>query len=207
MYEDIITNLVQAKEDIAIALSERGVFVTPDLTLLQLNNLLQKYLTPGHCIGSLVGDFGKPAQFPDGIVRIGDSAFYRYDKLTSQTLPNSVKEIGDSAFYKCTNWSLTQLPPNLEKIGNVAFSGASLVNIKTIPGSVKSIGFSAFYNCPLMTELTFLHTDGNWPDLDFTGLLSESLVTIRVPWPENAVEWAPWGADNATIIYNYTPPI
>lgn len=44
----------------------------------------------------------KTVVIDNGVVSIGDSAFYGCTNLTDVTIPDSVTSIGDSAFYGCT---------------------------------------------------------------------------------------------------------
>ena len=76
---------------------------------------------------------------PDGVVSIGDRAFYGCNNLTSVTIPDSVTSIGDRAFCGCNN--LTSV---------------------TIPDSVTSIGSSAFWDCYSLEAVRFEGTVEQW---------------------------------------------
>ena len=88
-------------------------------------------------------------------------------------------QIAEGAFYNCTSLALTKLP-----------------------AGITGIGGTAFYNCTSLTELTFLGTPGTIVATAFSNCTN--LRTIRVPWSKGAVANAPWGATNATIIYNHS---
>lgn len=162
---------------------------------------------------------------PNGATKIADSLFYGYRLLSgvnipntvtsvgsyafqnciyfSTTLPNSITSIGNGAFYGCSNLLLTELPSNLTTIPQNCFDSCPKITITTIPQSVTRIEQYAFANCIGLTDLTFLNAPNYLSPVAFSGCTN--LTTIRVPWAEGAVSGAPWGATNATLIYNYTP--
>ena len=66
----------------------------------------------------------------------------------------------------------------LTKIPFGSFTGCSELESIVIPSSVTDIAENVFNGC-------------------------DKLTIIKVPWGENEKYGAPWGADNATVIYNY----
>ena len=88
---------------------------------------------------------------PDSVVGIGDSAFEDCPGLKSVTIPGSVKSIGDAAFSWCTGLKDVTILPGATCIGDYQFRGCAALTHVSIPDSVKSIGESAFRDC---TELT-----------------------------------------------------
>lgn len=130
------------------------------------------------------GAFGRmPAlesvQLSKGITKINPDTFDEDPLLTNVIIPNTVTDIGDNAFASCT----------------------SLLSID-IPDSVTSIGRSAFYSCTGLTSVVFKGTPTTLNAGAFRNC-TQSNLHIYVPWAENAVAGAPWGATNATIHYNY----
>lgn len=99
------------------------------------NDVLVKYRGDG---GDVV--------IPEGVKKIGDSAFYSCKSLTSVTIPDSVTEIGEHAFYNCD--SLTSV---------------------TIPSSVTSIGVGSFSDCDLLEAINV--SDGNPNFTSINGIL------------------------------------
>ena len=130
--------------------------------------------------GVLTAYFGDGGEviIPEGVTKIGTSAFQNCTGLVKVTIPDSVTEIeisafqkctgllevkfsdnlvwiGDSAFLGCSNLQKIELPEKLEKIGVSAFSSCSgMTGELVIPDSVTSIGASAFWNCSKLTGLT-----------------------------------------------------
>lgn len=94
-------------------------------------------------------------------------------------LPNGVVDIGNKAFCFCPKITLNRIPSSVQRIGDEAFAGCSGLTNITFEAIVKNMYLTVFSNCP-------------------------NLTIIRVPWSEGAVSGAPWGAANATIIYDYT---
>ena len=79
-------------------------------------------------------------QFNEGLIKIGNWAFYECTLLKSITLPSTLTEIGDSAFFDCRNLREVTLNEGLQKIGVNAFYNCSSLKSITIPSTVTEIG-------------------------------------------------------------------
>lgn len=162
---------------------------------------------------------------PESILIIGESAFTSCISLTSISLPTNLNTIDKHAFNACTNLSLTELPDTITTIGNYAFSNCTNILLNKLPDNLTTIGTGAFdscnnisiteipvgvsgipnyafSNCEGITTLTFRSKPEGIGRSAFNGCIN--LTTINVPWAENEVAFAPWGAEYATINYNYT---
>lgn len=140
--------------------------------------------------------------FPNTVTALNDNAFYKCSLNQLTSLPDSIMYIETGCFYYCYLNLLTSLPSNLVRIGSSAFQKTSIA-ITEIPSGVQQIGAYAFQNCQNITTLTFKSTPSSIGVSAF--FQCTNLTTIRVPWSEGAVSGAPWGASNATIVYDYTP--
>ena len=81
---------------------------------------------------------------PNGILHIGDHAFYECSSLTSIRLPEGIKSIGTWTFYGCSSLTSIQLPDGIKSIGNYAFYVCSSLKSIELPASVTSISKNAF---------------------------------------------------------------
>ena len=72
---------------------------------------------------SLVGGVNGDVTIPEGVVEIGDYAFYGLRNLTSVMIPNSVTDIGDYAFANCTALTHIEIPASVASVGVNAFDG------------------------------------------------------------------------------------
>ena len=66
---------------------------------------------------------------PEGINKIGPSAFWDNSKVREIILPQSLEVIGGDAFYYCTNLHNITIPPNVSKMGNNPFAGCLALEI------------------------------------------------------------------------------
>ena len=76
---------------------------------------------------------------------------YKTD-VTAVVLSDGIMEIGDSAFYRMTRIESAVLPDNLKRIGDAAFAGTRLKKID-IPDSVGYVGERAFMNCEMLADV------------------------------------------------------
>ena len=86
---------------------------------------------------------------PNHVEKIAERAFYQCN-LTEIVLPNGLLEIGDMAFYSSTGLSQIILPKTVKHIGDNAFSNTSLKSI-VIPSSVITMGEYVFDGCHNIT--------------------------------------------------------
>ena len=142
----------------------------------------------------------KPIKFPN-ITYIQQYAFSQCRLLDYTFLPDTIKVL--AGFGACPKLALTRLPASLVTLEYGAFDNSPNIEIKRIPATCNSIKGNAFRGCTKITEITFDGTPAEIVDTAFTGCVN--LAVIRVPWSEGEVAGAPWGATNATIIYNYQP--
>lgn len=145
----------------------------------------------------------KITSLPEGITRIEDNAFYSCFYMPLASLPNNISYIGKEAFYYCNRLAIKKLPENLKYIGSSAFGHGRLSMLYSIPSGATTIEADAFLACG-MSSIKFEGTPENIANTVFKAC--NKLTEIRVPWSEGEVANAPWGATNATIIYNYTEP-
>ena len=66
--------------------------------------------------------------------------------LTSVTLGKGVTRIGESAFFRCNKLAEIVIPDSVTSIGNIAFQGCSSLKSIRIPAGVTEIGPTAFFN-------------------------------------------------------------
>ena len=107
--------------------------------------------------------FGKNCEsntysIPNGVVEIGDYAFFENQNIDKIVFSNTVQIIGKEAFYACYFLKECELSSNLKLIKNASFSCTSDLERITLPKSLEKIGSGAFYYTGLC-EITILNPD------------------------------------------------
>ncbi len=103
---------------------------------------------------------------PDGVTKIGKSAFNGCVGLVSIEIPNSVTEIESCAFWNCDGLASITIPNSITSIGEGAFYGCNALVSITIPNSIISIE-GAFNGCNGLENITvengnpLYHSAGN----------------------------------------------
>ena len=146
--------------------------------------------------GGRAGDYA----IPDGMVAIGDGAFYECkglavitipegvthigvgafnsSGLTGVIIPDSVTAIGDGAFARCTSLTSAILPEGVTHIGDAVFSWCEDLTSVTIPASVTSIGDHAFSGCKRLTSVTIPESVAH---IGYYAFGSSGLTSITIP--------------------------
>lgn len=89
----------------------------------------------------------------EGIINIGEGAFYECVNLKNIILPDTIEQIESSAFAQCSLISI-DLPNNITKIGSGAFAGCLNFTEIIIPDSVEELENYAFSRCLNLKEIT-----------------------------------------------------
>lgn len=94
----------------------------------------------------------------NGVITIGNSAFYRCNSLYKVTM-SGVTTISSSAFSSCT--SLSNITIDAKNIDTYAFDDCTTLTSVTFTKTVKKIYYTAFLCCKSLSSATFLDTN-NW---------------------------------------------
>lgn len=92
---------------------------------------------------------------PEGLERIGDSAFDRCKNLREITFPSSLKEIGSGASCYCSGLQEITLPEGLTTIEEYAFESCDGLKRVHFPESLKTLERFAFNNCTSLAHINY----------------------------------------------------
>ncbi len=90
---------------------------------------------------------------PESVTSIGEYAFCQCNSLASITIPNGVTSIGERAFENCNRLTSINIPKNVTSIESWTFGNCSSLTSITLPEGVTSIGARAFINCSSLTSI------------------------------------------------------
>ena len=128
----------------------------------------------------------KTVVLPEGITKIGDSAFYDCKSLEEINIPESVTAIGDHAFVNCTSLEKIEIPDGVKEIGESAFGGCTNIKKFNIPEEVSAIGNGAFYDCISLEEINIPEGVTTISTYAFKG--DSSLRNIALPKSLTSIE-------------------
>jgi hypothetical protein len=143
---------------------------------------------------------------------ISSYAFAGQIRIKDIVVPEGIRSIESRAF-ESSSLEKISLPEGLVSIHDYAFMYSKVLEL-TIPSTVKKIGVKALeigYHETVngdgvshFANVYFKGTPTNLDDSAFGHIANQWIDNIYVPWSEGEVAGAPWGADYATIHYNYT---
>ena len=128
-------------------------------------------------------DLSGKLTIPEGIVRIGDSAFFNCQFSGELALPDSLEVISEGAFCwcMCLTGSL-KLPESLREIGENAFRICiGLKGKVTIPAGVTYIGEGAFGGCTGLTLFTVSKGNENYKTVKGILFTADGTVLLAAP--------------------------
>ena len=97
----------------------------------------------------------KALRLEEGVVSIGNCAFFGCQDLRSVSLPTSLRTIGDQAFSGCVSLRAVTIPQRVTTLGNSSFFGCSGLRSVDFPEGMTSIGIRAFCMCNNLRCLQF----------------------------------------------------
>lgn len=122
---------------------------------------------------------------PDGVKKIGESAFRENGTLKSVTLPESVTEIGGAAFYSCYSLSSINLPEGLKKVGSYAFFKCYALETM-LPSTLYHIDEKAFYECYKLPDVILSENVKFIGKEAFAAPYTSRIIRIVLPKPLTA---------------------
>ena len=128
------------------------------------------------------------------VTAIASKAF-NYSILSSVSIGDGVISIGDFAFYSCPNLVAVTIGNGATSIGTSAFHWCSALKTVIIGSSIASIGASAFCDCSSLEDVYCLPE--NLPATESTSLDSRYLKQMTLHVSETAIDTylyaSPWG--------------
>ena len=135
-----------------------------------------------------------------GITRIGSYNFAYNEGLTEIILPDELKTIYDSTFDGCSGLTSLTLPNTITSLGNYCFQNCSGLTSLTLSTGLTSLPAAAFNLCRALTTITIPSNILTINARAFSNCAKlEEIIINKV---EGSIAGAPWGATNATIIWN-----
>ena len=98
----------------------------------------------------------KAITISEGVLNVGDYAFYGFSALESVSLPSTLRSVGKFSFAFCSKIKNVTLPSSVETIKESAFEGCSALGAAFVPASVKTLGERAFAFCYSVTDAAIL---------------------------------------------------
>lgn len=106
-----------------------------------------------------------------------NTAYFSMGNIESIVIPEGCAGISSAVFRNCNWLTSVTLPSTIESIASESFKNCVSLTSIEIPSSVTSINYNAFAGCA-------------------------NLLTITVHKPEGSISDAPWGATNATVVWD-----
>lgn len=173
-----IADLNASKAALIAAIAAKGVAVPQGAKLADLAALVSEITTGAQDTCAYDRYTMTSLTIPDGVTKIGTSAFQGCAVLRTLTLPEGLKTIGEGAFAGCHVLTRLKIPGTVTDIGIYAFQSCNgLVELELEEG-LKSIPERVFTDCFRLTELVFPEGLRSIGDSAFFGCGSLRRVTI-----------------------------
>ncbi len=167
--------------------SLKSIFVSPDHPYFAVIDDVLFRKADKTLISYPEGKASSTYTIPQGIISIGNGAFFDNSSLKSITIPDSVTSIGDWAFSSCDSLTSITIPDSVTSIGNNAFSSCDSLITVSIPDSVTAIGKSAFEKCGSLTTVSIPDSVTTIGYYAFDNCFN---LTLTVPRNSYALEYA-----------------
>ena len=117
-------------------------------------------------------------RIPDGVIKVGISAFINCSNLKELIFPDSVTTIEYSALFNCSNLQKVVLSKSMTEIPDGCFSSCPGLMDVDIPEGITKIGYNAFKGCEKLTSITLPSTLQNIWFEAFEGCINLKKINI-----------------------------
>ena len=154
---------------------------------------------PDSCFSGYYGTSIRRITGLDGVVTIGETAFYCQSRMEPFNFPSSLRNIGSSAFELCELFTDIVIPEGVTILPSNVFYGCSGLISITLPSTLTEIEGDAFWRCRALESITI---PGSVTAIgDYAFLECDSLTTITIDKPAWSLTGAPWGAEQVNVIW------
>jgi hypothetical protein len=136
---------------------------------------------------------------PQGVERVGETAFSHHRNLTEVTASAGLTTIGRSSFYQCRNLTRVTLPEGVVAIHDSAFSGCEQLAEIHLPQSITIIGKGAFGFCRNLNEIELPAMLNRIEPNTFNNCTS--LETVTIPEGVTSIGWGAFANTGLTRIH------
>ena len=136
----------------------------------------------------------------DGLLAIGDEAFWNCTALTEIEIPKTVTHLGSGVFRGCESLETVVLNEGLLEIGDGAFENCESLKEIVIPSTVREIGAEAFRGCESLEKVIFVGEIEEIADSTFEGCVALREIVL----PENLEKIGSWAFSDCTALTSVT---
>ena len=136
----------------------------------------------------------------ENLTTIGERCFGEMNSVKEFILPNTIQIIPSGCFRYCLSLETMNIPDSVLTLQPQSFIGCNKLAHVTLPLSLISIQDYAFLNCSSLTSIEIPSSVNRIISSSFSGC--SNLATITINKPQDSISGAPWGAPNATVIWN-----
>ena len=115
-------------------------------------------IIPDYCFNFDSFENIRKITLPEGLLRIGISAFSYLPLLEEINIPSTVKYIDKCAFEGCISLKEVNIPYGVKEIEDYTFRHCNSLKKVTVPSTIKEIGAEAFSYCKSLTSITLPET-------------------------------------------------
>lgn len=145
----------------------------------------------------MVADSLKSVTLPNGLLTIGENAFFWDTKLKSVNLPTTLRSIGEGAFVQCHSLEEIIIPEGISELSRSLFYNCQSLSHIVLPQSITTIGNGTFDGCKTLQNLVVPSGLVNVGDNAFSGCAA--LQKIELPATLKYIGTAPFASCSSLL--------